>query len=152
MMDGIKEEAVGYLFNLEVSLEVEEPEPAVGPVGAPVDGRVDAPAGIEGTVDGVEMGPALAQAAASGAERAGDHPLIRARGLEAPKPARDLSYSAPSEDGVAEVTGTPQQVLTEDPYAGSSRNALCPCGSGKKYKKCHGAPGGPTGLTTRVNG
>jgi preprotein translocase subunit SecA len=29
----------------------------------------------------------------------------------------------------------------EDPYAGLglSRNANCPCGSGKKYKHCHGA-------------
>ena len=28
-----------------------------------------------------------------------------------------------------------------DPYAGMaiSRNALCPCGSGQKYKHCHGA-------------
>jgi preprotein translocase subunit SecA len=28
-----------------------------------------------------------------------------------------------------------------DPYAdmGISRNALCPCGSGRKYKHCHGA-------------
>ena len=44
-------------------------------------------------------------------------------------------------------------VTTEsDEYAGTGRNADCPCGSGKKYKKCHGAPGGPTGLTTRVNG
>ena len=40
----------------------------------------------------------------------------------------------------------------EDAFAGVGRNADCPCGSGKKYKKCHGAPGGPTGLTTRVNG
>ena len=30
---------------------------------------------------------------------------------------------------------------TDDPYAelGLSRNATCPCGSGKKYKHCHGA-------------
>lgn len=30
-----------------------------------------------------------------------------------------------------------------DPYAGTglSRNALCPCGSGEKYKHCHGAVG-----------
>ena len=40
----------------------------------------------------------------------------------------------------------------DDPYAGVGRNALCPCGSGKKYKKCHGAPGGPTGLTARPAG
>ncbi len=32
-------------------------------------------------------------------------------------------------------------VAGEDPYAGMglSRNALCPCGSGEKYKHCHGA-------------
>ena len=40
----------------------------------------------------------------------------------------------------------------DDPYAGIGRNALCPCGSGKKFKKCHGAPGGPTGLTARPAG
>ena len=35
--------------------------------------------------------------------------------------------------------------ITENPYAhlNISRNALCPCGSGKKYKHCHGAVGIP---------
>ncbi|MEF9925375.1 MAG: SEC-C metal-binding domain-containing protein, partial [Raoultibacter sp.] len=27
----------------------------------------------------------------------------------------------------------------QDPYANVGRNDLCPCGSGKKFKKCHGA-------------
>jgi len=26
-----------------------------------------------------------------------------------------------------------------NPYAGVGRNDPCPCGSGKKFKKCHGA-------------
>jgi preprotein translocase subunit SecA len=125
MMDGIKEESVGYMFNLEVQVEEEQPE-----------------------VEEVEVGPALAQAAASHVEA----PSIRAKGLEAPKQPQNLSYSAPSEDGAAEVTGAAQQPVGNDPFTGASRNAECPCGSGKKYKKCHGAPGGPTGLTTRVNG
>ena len=32
-------------------------------------------------------------------------------------------------------------VLEDNPYAGTeiSRNAPCPCGSGRKYKHCHGA-------------
>ena len=77
--------------------------------------------------------------------------MIRAKGLEMPKAPQHLTYSAPSEDGEAEVKG---ETVTnaDDPFAGISRNAECPCGSGKKYKKCHGAPGGPTGLTTRANG
>jgi preprotein translocase subunit SecA len=125
MMDGIKEESVGYMFNLEVQVEEEQPE-----------------------VEEVEVGPALAQAAASQVEV----PSIRAKGLEAPRQPQNLSYSPPSEDGDAEVTGAAQQHVGNDPFTGASRNAECPCGSGKKYKKCHGAPGGPTGLTTRVNG
>ncbi len=125
MMDAIKEESVGYLFNLEVQVE-EEPQ----------------------ADEGAEFGPAVAQAAAAD----GEAPQILAKGLERPSQPQHLSYSAPTEAGEAEVSGNPATVATDDPYAGASRNADCPCGSGKKYKKCHGAPGGPTGLTTRVNG
>jgi preprotein translocase subunit SecA len=123
MMDGIKEESVGYLFNLEVQVEAEAP------------------------TEDIEAGPALAQAAAA----SHDHPAIKARGLEAPKQPSGLAYSAPSETGDAEVRGAAADAA-DDIFVGVSRNADCPCGSGKKYKKCHGAPGGPTGLTTRVNG
>lgn len=47
------------------------------------------------------------------------------------------------------VLNTPQPAETakpktvekdkDDPYANVGRNDLCPCGSGKKFKKCHGA-------------
>ena len=142
MMDGIKEESVGYLFNLEVQVD-EETDPDVT--------EDDAAAGTATREVGAEgigaVGPALAQAAAAAGSEV---PHIVARGLAAPKQPQNLSYSAPSEGGDAEVSGIPAG--EDDPYAGISRNADCPCGSGKKYKKCHGAPGGPTGLTTRVNG
>jgi preprotein translocase subunit SecA len=29
--------------------------------------------------------------------------------------------------------------VAPNPYAGVGRNDPCPCGSGKKFKKCHGA-------------
>ncbi len=125
MMDAIKEESVGYLFNLEVQVE-EEQRP----------------------VEDVEVGPALAQAAAAGQQG----PTLLAKGLEQPQQPQNLSYSAPTETGAAEVSGSTITTTADDPFANISRNAECPCGSGKKYKKCHGAPGGPTGLTTRVNG
>jgi preprotein translocase subunit SecA len=39
--------------------------------------------------------------------------------------------------------GKPQSVqtatLAPNPYTGVGRNDPCPCGSGKKFKKCHGA-------------
>ncbi|HEX6248415.1 MAG TPA: preprotein translocase subunit SecA [Nocardioidaceae bacterium] len=130
MMDGIKEESVGYLFNLEVQVEEppsEEEQAELSALGA---------------------GAAIAQAATAQQAVA---PQIVAKGLEAPKKPENLSYTGPDEIGEAEVTGATQEPV-EDEFAGVGRNAECPCGSGKKYKKCHGAPGGPTGLTTRVNG
>ena len=68
-----------------------------------------------------------------------DHrPHIRAKGIDAPKQPKNLSYSAPTLDGDA---GTEvHQASEEDIYAGASRNKPCPCGSGKKYKVCHGDP------------
>jgi preprotein translocase subunit SecA len=48
-------------------------------------------------------------------------------GLEVKKvPTTGLKYTSPDESGVR-TTGE------------VSRNAPCPCGSGKKYKRCHGS-------------
>ncbi len=133
MMDAIKEESVGYLFNLEVQVEEERTPEEEEELAAQAAG----------------FGAAVAQAAAASG---GQVPQIVAKGLEAPKRPQHLAYSAPDEGGDAEVRGAAPKQVSDDPYAGISRNAECPCGSGKKYKKCHGAPGGPTGLTTRASG
>ena len=81
MMDGIKEEIAGYLFNVEVQVD-------------------------------------------------GDGSEVDAKGLShnESKP-NELKYSAADIDtGGTLVTGSD-----------TPRNAPCPCGSGKKYKRCHGA-------------
>jgi preprotein translocase subunit SecA len=56
-----------------------------------------------------------------------------------------LQYSAPNAEGGVSTTGTPKaDPLTGQVTSGSggpSRNAPCPCGSGRKYKRCHGSPG-----------
>ncbi|MEO9463192.1 MAG: preprotein translocase subunit SecA [Marinomonas sp.] len=46
--------------------------------------------------------------------------------------------------GSPRAAASPGGALGEDPYAGQeiSRNSPCPCGSGNKYKHCHGAAGG----------
>ena len=80
MMDSIAEEMVGYLFNVEVSIEDEN---------------------------------------------------VQAKGLQQPDAPQQLRYTAPSESGSA----TP---VTATKGGEVSRNAPCPCGSGKKYKRCHG--------------
>jgi preprotein translocase subunit SecA len=142
MMDGIKEEAVGFLFNLEVSVdddddEVEEDEDDV----------------LEPMRQTIRSQPQPDAVAAPVDEHAGhDHgPLIKAKGLEQSRQPQNLSYSAPSEQGEVEVKGS-TVTKADDPFAGIGRNAQCPCGSGKKYKMCHGRPGGPTGLTARPAG
>jgi preprotein translocase subunit SecA len=115
MMDGIKEESVGFLFHLEV--EVQEQEQAQEAAVAPSD---DMP---------FEVAPGVA-------------PQVTAKGL-GPREPQQLQYTAPSVDGASEpvVRRTATATATQElEYAGTPRNALCPCGSGKKYKRCHGDP------------
>lgn len=77
MMEGIKEESVGYLFNLEVQVEQQVEEVPV-----------------EAAAPSLEKGPQDAVPAQAGASR----PEIRAKGLDAPQ-RRDLHFSAPTVDG-----------------------------------------------------
>ncbi|GAA4695974.1 preprotein translocase subunit SecA [Nocardioides conyzicola] len=128
MMDGIKEESVGFLFNLDVQVEEDEDD-----------------AELEVEVE-EEVAEPMARQLPS-AEQPSAHPTIKAKGLERPAAPQNLSYSAPTEDGEVAV----KTEAVEDEFAKVGRNAQCPCGSGKKYKQCHGRPGGPTGLTARVS-
>jgi preprotein translocase subunit SecA len=49
----------------------------------------------------------------------------------------NVTYSAPTETGEVETTTDPATQVADVPRVG--RNEPCPCGSGKKYKHCHGA-------------
>jgi preprotein translocase subunit SecA len=48
----------------------------------------------------------------------------------------NVTYTAPTETGEAETTVDPATLRAAVPQVG--RNDPCPCGSGKKYKHCHG--------------
>ena len=137
MMDGIKEEAVGFLFNLEVSVDDDDDEDVE-------EDEVLEP--MRQSVPSAPQPEPWPPSPAARPRRSGDRPQIRAKGLERAKQPQNLSYSAPSEDGEVEVKGS-TVTNADDPFAKVGRNAQCPCGSGKKYKMCHGRPGGPTGLT-----
>jgi len=120
MLDGIKEESVGFLFNIEV--QVGEPE-------------AEAPAEPEEGAAEVERQPAEQHRQA-----AEQHRQVSAKGLGQPaRPA--LQYSAPTLDA-AEPDQPAAATTTVTGGAEPGRNAPCPCGSGKKYKRCHGAPAG----------
>jgi preprotein translocase subunit SecA len=60
---------------------------------------------------------------------------VSAPGLEPHRP-HHLQYSAPAEGGGVEHHGE----SAADQFANVNRNDLCPCGSGRKYKRCHGDP------------
>jgi preprotein translocase subunit SecA len=65
---------------------------------------------------------------------------LSAPGLDRPQRPSRLSYSAPSDD----ASGQAEQRTTSGngtDYSKVGRNAPCPCGSGRKFKQCHGAPG-----------
>jgi preprotein translocase subunit SecA len=193
MMDGIKEESVGALFNLQVEVQenpITEEAPAgaglpgvagaAGPlIAAPQDGP--APAGASGrpavsggapagtrdgagrhagnaaeTRGGNAAGGRRRAPAASGRAGAagGNAPGASGRagaaggnapaapvpaGLTPPRRTGQLQYTAPSVDG-----GTHVEHHTEGAVGGDfervGRNDPCPCGSGRKFKRCHGDP------------
>ncbi|HXZ65160.1 MAG TPA: SEC-C metal-binding domain-containing protein, partial [Streptosporangiaceae bacterium] len=188
MMDGIKEESVGNLFNFQFQ-SVQDPimaeNGAVGPVSAASSPQIGVgaapvqPAPVQpapAPIGQAQPGQQAAQPAAQGRGRhaqparnrqGGQHALQRgqqgqqrvgqqqvadgaeggdgtlpaglARGLARPQRAANLSYSAPSDD----ASGRAQHVgaqAGDGSYAGVGRNAPCPCGSGKKFKMCHGDP------------
>lgn len=62
--------------------------------------------------------------------------LRQRRGPRRPTP---LTFTGPNQGAAAagEEAGKTKTVVRDQPKVG--RNEACPCGSGKKYKKCHGA-------------
>ncbi|MGW5193920.1 preprotein translocase subunit SecA [Kribbella sp. NPDC004138] len=146
MMESIKEESVGFIFNVEVDVEAMRAEMELANEAALADED-----SLEGKriQDILTPGAPIAEFAGRTADeerpqdtpRPRDTPRLRAKGLtNEPRPQR-LTYSAPTIDGDDEVAMHTDAV--EDgklEYAGTPRNAACPCGSGKKYKRCHGDP------------
>ena len=175
MMEGIKEDSVGHLFNLQPEFEqnpiVEDAAGAdlAAPLGlrqAPPDQRL-APAGAGGPAAANAPGNGAPRRPACGRQprraggrcprRAGRCPgrrparrcsarrrsagrsAVVAPGLNRPQRPTRLSYSAPSADGGGQVERRTESA-SGDKFAKVGRNAPCPCGSGRKYKLCHGDP------------
>jgi preprotein translocase subunit SecA len=147
MMEGIKEESASSLFNLQVQVQQNPIVEEAAPADAAVPPAVTSPARAQ-------QAPAQPRAAsqqprgqhargATAAPPAADDdtvlPAGLARGLARPKQSGQLSYSAPAEDasGHAEHKTT---AAGSAEYANVGRNAPCPCGSGRKFKQCHGDP------------
>ncbi|MEI8080924.1 MAG: preprotein translocase subunit SecA [Actinomycetes bacterium] len=131
MMDGIKEEAVGYLFNVDVTVSDDQAEAELDSEGL---------AELEAAQDEV---PELV------VEPVAHRPHVEAPGLGPARPT-SVQYTAPSEEADGTITKTaPTKAMNARgdevkvdgvDYSNVSRNSPCPCGSGRKYKRCHGGP------------
>lgn len=120
MREAFAEEVVGYLFNIEVE---KQDSPVVGE-------RRDG----DGNV--VDASSLLSHDDETDEDEERPRPRALIKGLEDQRPSR-MTYSAPSEDGDVEQRRD-DDGDGSDPYAGVGRNQPCPCGSGKKFKHCHG--------------
>jgi preprotein translocase subunit SecA len=150
----------------EPTVEESAPAGAAGPaipaVGSPARGRHATPNGArQAPADQAALPEAGQQQgrARSGQQRQGQQRPARGgapvppdeiaaqpnipAGLARPpqRPGR-LEYSAPSEDGSgrSEQRSTRPAGQASGGAARVGRNDLCPCGSGRKYKRCHGDP------------
>jgi preprotein translocase subunit SecA len=151
MMDGIKEEAVGFLFNLEVQVE-EQPTVTVDPSKAvPLPGAVTSESESQIEVRAKGLGsnrrpqtlqytsPAIDGAAGAGAPVIQNQQSAPALGIgNGSQVPANPAHTASSARSAARRGGGAAQAESSN---GPSRNAPCYCGSGKKYKRCHGAPG-----------
>jgi preprotein translocase subunit SecA len=130
MMQRFREDTVRYLYLMQI---LERP-PDAGPQGPPPGPRPGGPRG-----QGPEAGAPVPAPHAGGGNGRPQRPLATSvDDLEEAfqrKKRRELEQARMAGGGAAEQTV--QQIVRGAEKVG--RNDPCPCGSGKKYKKCHGA-------------
>ncbi|GAA1816955.1 preprotein translocase subunit SecA [Planosporangium flavigriseum] len=142
MLEGIKEEAVGFLFNLKVQVE-EAPAPVVDASQAVPLPDIQPPVEIKAKGLGGHQPRNLQYSAPTIDGEAGAGGVVIEQ-----EQAPALGIGAGSSDGprssgpALPTTGGAHRASGESASNGPSRNAPCPCGSGKKYKRCHGSPQG----------
>ncbi|MGH3715945.1 MAG: preprotein translocase subunit SecA [Micromonosporaceae bacterium] len=161
MLEGIKEDTVKFVFNAQVQVEaapseqVDKLRTAVSRPALLVKGlehrqpeklqysapAIDGEAG-SGTAVVEEEAPALG----IGADRRDrkDRRMTGRAGTGVAKSTASARTAATARRaGPASPTAAGDRRVSSGQQTGTapSRNAPCPCGSGKKYKRCHGAPG-----------
>ncbi|MDR0836915.1 MAG: preprotein translocase subunit SecA [Propionibacteriaceae bacterium] len=141
MQIAFREDVVSFLFNAAI---VPQRPPVTITNRADAEGIANAAAAAaNATVDGDAGFSSTAAAAVGLGSSKGQSPkkatalddVVAGRGAPA-GPSRPLRLSGPSKDG----DSAPAQSTSDEKsiYDGVGRNDPCPCGSGKKFKNCHG--------------
>ncbi|GAB3703615.1 preprotein translocase subunit SecA [Mariniluteicoccus flavus] len=130
MRDAFFEEVVGFIFQVEVQVpEVRQLADAEGNAIS-----ADTLEAMLATTAEDRSEPTNEELAEREEKAEPEHVRVKGAGE---RRARTLNYSAPGEDGNAEERAEAEPG-DDDAYAGVGRNQQCPCGSGKKFKACHG--------------
>ncbi len=129
LMNAIWEEFARYIFHVEV--EVEGPDGAAAPGGN--GGRGRGARALEYSGGGAEDQPSALAAARAQAVTAG------AGGVGSAFPGMDADYGEPVLPGGEEEVVRTIEPRRLDEHEQVGRNEPCWCGSGRKFKKCHGA-------------
>jgi preprotein translocase subunit SecA len=126
MMARIDNETIRYLFHIQIQMEGRPPQPGAQPRAARPDG---------GQQPAASLRPRPLAAAASAAARVAEPEQL-------PAFAREMERRHQRQERELQYQTGPAQAEAPKPVrvgAKVGRNDPCPCGSGKKYKKCHGA-------------
>ncbi len=123
MLDGLKEESVGFLFNVQVEAAPSRPVDQVAPVAAP-EGLAEFAAAAAQNAAGQSQAPGPSGERPAPGRYAPRHSApagLRAKGIEDQTPA--LTYTGPSEDGSAQVqrNGGGQRTAPAAAAGGQSR-------------------------------
>jgi preprotein translocase subunit SecA len=130
LMNSIWEEFARAIFHVKVEFQPDQARETLGPAEQPRDVRYSGgdPLSQPSALYDAARGQAPA---GDGAPRAGDG--ARARETVGSETATAAAAAAPG------VSSTPAGTVVKDEREKIGRNDPCWCGSGKKYKKCHGA-------------
>jgi preprotein translocase subunit SecA len=84
--------------------------------------------------------PAAARARSAGPGAPAVPAGLSGPALDRPQRQGALRYSAPSDDASGRSVQRGSASSSDPDYSKVGRNSPCPCGSGRKYKQCHGDP------------
>ncbi|HIV58984.1 MAG TPA: preprotein translocase subunit SecA [Candidatus Stackebrandtia faecavium] len=144
MLDGIKEDTVQYLFNLEVQIKEEEEAAAEEGKGKSRKPRPSSSSMTTVTPRGIPEQPQpekLQYSAPSIDGESGTSVEVEEETPEALRSGGKNGKGKKSGPSSKVTSGAKQPAPGQRVGKAPARNAECHCGSGKKFKRCHGAPG-----------
>ena len=141
MMKGIAQDFVRYVMHVQVVRQRQQPAPPRRQLGARRSHRRHLPVAAEPPDDVVGH-----QEASGFRPRRQRRRQRRGAGRGAAPTASPTAIDQAPAGPPAAQTARPaakQETVVKDEWSKTPRNAPCPCGSGKKFKMCHGAADAP---------